>query len=942
MGYMKKYNLGVKDNLKFLDMNTMTAVPIYLYEDLDKKYILDEELKKSPLVWVKYQNRADGGNQSESLYMLTNNYKMHMIIKQFSNGSHFLSVRGIFPKKQSDTRSVLKNYIQVKHCFNWFIKGARNYADPQAAWIFFNRIKNECIRLNIAEELEKENDIGLQVGMLKEKIDEMENVSEFCSIHTQLINFEEEYERQKGYDFTYSDFKATEKNDNTKGVSYHFKIDDSLEKIDKDTLVGQNIIIKKDEADKGIPATINEVDTESNSFSIKIFKRVGYDEIPPLGYIKKSDRNITFEIQRSAFNSIVEGTAVNRRAYNNIVLGECIPVENHTTIKMGNLTESQEKAVNMAMNTEDFLLVQGPPGTGKTEIIVAMLKLFVEQGKKVLISSKNNLAVDNVLEKCIDKGIKCIRLGRPEAVKVEKVKSVLVDVYVLTIQKEIEQLAQRYQVGMREKVQQYIGKLGVVESIVLKLKEKVKVEKELRRTKIPLLLFKLLKLIAFVPYFAQKYALLDQKVQKMANVIQNIRIDISNKALAIELDIGMDAKNNGFERYVDELRQKLEKMIEDSPKKLSISEQWIKELQSRQDVLSEISLEYVQIIGATCIGVNTNRLFKNMEYDVAIIDEAGQIQLHDIIVPMTKARKTILIGDHKQLPPVADEDFLKEARSKFEGIEVDLDEIFKLSLFEKLFHSVGSENKVMLDTQFRMHKDIAQPISELFYGGKYKTGCKIEHREINLGGLKNPIYFIDTCNMTEKFETVNIIDNQNVYTNFAEARIIAKIIVERIDFLNEGIQILDYNGEKTCMLEDVGIITPYKAQIECIKNEIIKGLMNLLLVDRAKVRSIVEKIEIDTVDSFQGRDKEIIFFSFVRSNPECKIGFLNELRRLNVTITRAKRLLVMVGDSHTLINTSARNPLPNDKPPRHYFEAFIRYCKQKGYYHNGINNGGLL
>jgi superfamily I DNA and/or RNA helicase len=105
---------------------------------------------------------------------------------------------------------------------------------------------------------------------------------------------------------------------------------------------------------------------------------------------------------------------------------------------------------------------------------------------------------------------------------------------------------------------------------------------------------------------------------------------------------------------------------------------------------------------------------------------------------------------------------------------------------------------------------------------------------------------------------------------------------------------------------------------------------------------MVEKIEIDTVDSFQGRDKEIIFYSFVRSNPEYKIGFLNEMRRLNVTITRAKRLLIMVGDSQTLTNTSARNPLANDKPPRYYFKAFIEYCQQKGYYYKGFNSGGVL
>mgnify|MGYP000980420925 CR=1 FL=1 len=937
---MKNYNLGVRDGTKFFDMNTIPTVPVYLYEDYDKKHILAEELRKSPLVWVKYQSKGDiSGNQSESLYMLTNNYKMYIILREFSPGNYFLSVRGIFPKRQSDTRSVLKNYIQVKHRFTLLMKGTRSYADPAAAWIFFNRIKNECIRLNIAEELEKEDDL-LQELLNQENTDLKESIAEFCSIHTKLIDFEEEYDKKKGYDFTYSAVRATEKNENIKGVSYCFKINESLEKYDKDALVGQNILIKKDEEDNGIPAAINDIDTKNNEFVIKILKIIGHDEIPQSGYIKKSDRNVTFEIQRAAFNSIAEGNAVNQRIFNNIVLGECFPITNRTVVKMDKLTESQEKAINMAINAEDFMLVQGPPGTGKTEIIVAMLKLFVDQGKKVLVSSKNNLAVDNVLEKCIDKGLKCIRLGRPETVKIDKVKNVLVDVYVLVLQKEIEQLARKYQDEMKENVSKYNEKLGILESIWYKLEEKAKIKKKLMWAKIQLFLFKLLKLISVVPYFVRKYNILDQNVSKITNILQNIVEEIREKSTVVGLEFS--EKSKAFKSHVDMLIKKYKKIIEDAPKKISISEQWIKELQGRQDVLSEISLGNVQIIGATCIGVNTNRLFKDMEYDVAIIDEAGQIQLHDIIVPMSKARKTILIGDHKQLPPVADDDFIKEAREKFDDIEVNLDEVYKVSLFEKLFHIVGEENKVMLDTQFRMHEDIARPISELFYEGKYKTGCKTEHRLINFGGIKNPIYFIDTCDMPEKNETVNVIDNQNVYTNHTEAAIIAKIIGERIDFLNEGIRILDYKGEKMCTLEDVGIITPYKAQTECIKKNIIDELTNNAKIDRARIKNIVEKIEIDTVDSFQGRDKEIIFYSFVRSNPECKIGFLNELRRLNVTITRAKRLLIMVGDSHTLINTSAKNPLPDDKPPRYYFKAFIEYCKQKGYYQKGYISGGVI
>lgn len=131
----------------------------------------------------------------------------------------------------------------------------------------------------------------------------------------------------------------------------------------------------------------------------------------------------------------------------------------------------------------------------------------------------------------------------------------------------------------------------------------------------------------------------------------------------------------------------------------------------------------------------------------------------------------------------------------------------------------------------------------------------------------------------------------------------------------------------------MGIITPYKAQIKCIKDAIYERFSSQGHLNKAQIENILSKIEIDTVDSFQGRDKEIILYSFVRSNKECKIGFLDELRRLNVTITRAKRLIIMVGDSYTLTNTKSSKRTLLNKPPQYYFNYLMNYLRQKGFYH---------
>ena len=100
--------------------------------------------------------------------------------------------------------------------------------------------------------------------------------------------------------------------------------------------------------------------------------------------------------------------------------------------------------------------------------------------------------------------------------------------------------------------------------------------------------------------------------------------------------------------------------------------------------------------------------------------------------------------------------------------------------------------------------------------------------------------------------------------------------------------------------------------------------------DKLHAQEILDRIDIATVDSFQGRDKEIIFYCFVRSSPQHGIGFESEVRRLNVTMTRAKRLLVMVGDSETLTQTRAKKPpFQGSRYPREYFSALLDYCRQK-------------
>jgi len=919
--------LGIKDQERYIDMSGLFRIPLYFATHTDKYHIVREELSLSPYVWIGEPLPArDSGIGLGRFYIYTNSYKIELSLNCFNDGSYYFLVGGIYPKKQRDTMYIIKNSIQAKHNFSLFLKGESSHTLPWSARKLFEQVIEIYKKLGIKSEFSEE-----------EEVEEQDNeILDFCNIHIELINFEEEYDRNKGYDFKYNKIKASERSENIKGVAYAFYLDTITENLDRESLQGAEIIVKKTGDDDGFKGYIADVDTENNILHIKFPKSVNFYELPGEGLIKKSDRNVSFPIQRSAFQSLLEGRAVNENILDILISNKYKPIEEKEYVRSDKLTKSQQKAINKALSVEDFLLVQGPPGTGKTEIIVEMIQRFSEQGKRVLISSKNNLAVDNVLEKCIDRGIKCIRLGRPESVKIDKVKSVLVDVFSLNIQKEIDVLARRFQDTVREEREINREKLNHAYKLKDAVSDHEKVSRKLLWSKIILFFLKILAFLRIVRKDSGKYLKRLSDVSEYTRQKENLRIFIDQETNYLGLDGKRIWKKPERHGYIENNIQFLIKRIEDAPKKIEITDKWLDDLSLRQDVLTEVTAGDIRVIGATCIGVNTNKMFNNMEYDVAIIDEAGQITLHDVIVPISKAKKVIVIGDHMQLPPVTDDDFINKAREKFGDMEVDFYETYKQSLFEKLFYEADESHKIMLDTQFRMHEDIAEPISQLFYGGNYRTGCKKEHRLIEIAGFKDPMVFLDTINLPDKYETVTVIDEETkqvAYTNPTEARIIASVM-ERIYLpLQDGLTVLDYKGEKKIGLEDLGIITPYKAQIKCIKDAIYERFLSRGNLNRAQIENILGKIEIDTVDSFQGRDKEIILYSFVRSNKECRIGFLDELRRLNVTITRAKRLIIMVGDSYTLSNTGSSTRTLLNKPPQYYFNYLMDYMRSKGYYH---------
>ncbi len=272
-------------------------------------------------------------------------------------------------------------------------------------------------------------------------------------------------------------------------------------------------------------------------------------------------------------------------------------------------------------------------------------------------------------------------------------------------------------------------------------------------------------------------------------------------------------------------------------------------------------IQEAEVICATNSTVGSEVL-KGAKFDFAVIDEATQSTEPSTLIPVLKTKRFIMAGDHKQLPPtVLNEDAARGNLSK--------------SLFERLLAMHGDKIRVMLDVQYRMNEEIAEFPNKEFYDGKLKADESVKkHNLLDLLPESNfvsedakPFLFIDTCG-SEGFEE-RTRRGSTSKENAGEAKLV-KEIVERL--LGLGVK-----------PEDIAIISPYDDQVALIRKELR-----------------VEGLEIKTVDGFQGREKEVVIVSFVRSNKSGDIGFLRDLRRLNVSITRAKRKLVLIGDSNTL------------------------------------------
>lgn len=564
--------------------------------------------------------------------------------------------------------------------------------------------------------------------------------------------------------------------------------------------------------------------------------------------------------------------------YENIITQKDIVFDDELIGRYFGDNEAQIDSFKNILVNRPIGLLQGPPGTGKTKFIAAFVHyLFHRLGiSNILLVSQSHEAVNNLGEAIVklnaeiepDFYLEMVRVGAEGVISKSLLKyhSIgLKDKYSSTFKAEFKKKISIIgkEIGLPERfvstyfdVQQTLGAISkkIHEILEIGVREPSRLvkkkENSLRDT--------------FWQIYNSKYR----------KIYGDPSDDIDETLVALENKIKEKYSVSSYPHYLT----KLQKLI-------SLGEEWLKVLDSNTRGYEEFLARTRHIIIGTCVGIGKPSLkIDNNMYDWVIIDEAARCNPSELAVSMQVGKNILLVGDHKQLPPMFDDLVLERTSRKLNIPPTEL----KKSEFQRLMESdFGKKYGCGLNKQYRMCEPIANMVSDVFYkedGIELVTMRTADH---NFGVavpdiLGKTVTWIDTVSVDK--EAFHRWDDSNSLYNPYEANTVIKVL----DQLYDSDPFMELMSERSFDEPPIGVICPYAAQ---------KKYINMEIVRKAWPAIFTNMLKIDTVDSYQGKENEIIIVSLTRNDRKVSEGFLKYPERINVSLSRARERLVIIGAS---------------------------------------------
>jgi serine/threonine protein kinase len=580
------------------------------------------------------------------------------------------------------------------------------------------------------------------------------------------------------------------------------------------------------------------------------------------------------------------------------------------------MDEDKQKAVSAACGAPDFLVVEGPPGTGKTtfitELILQTLKLAPKA--KILLTSQTHVALDNAAERLrkLDGNISIVRLGFVSNERISPgIKDLLLPNRLLSWRATVLASAKVYldEWATAQGISKHQFEVGTL------LRRWVTDSQTITRldTHLSVLKRQLIAADSAAESISNDEASLTDNIHDddfITDVITapattditeedaSVVLTEDIRTIAAELRSAKSAHANleeqivGLEPLATEILDGTLEEVSDWAVSLlpigPIADKLRTMLEIHADWESRLGrgaefqpavLMSSQVIAGTCVGLMGVKGVGDVEFDLCIVDEASKATPTEILVPLSRSRRWVLVGDPKQLPPYQDDELLNSGiLQKYDLDKSDLTE----SLFDRLLHGVPEECKTSLTTQHRMVPAIGSLISECFYDGKLKNAARAADEKL-VGLLKRPVVWMTSSHLQDRFEQKTHFS----FENQTESKILVRLLAQMDKALHDS-------GTS----RSVAILTGYGAQLQRLKRDIATAMDSWQHLS----------IEVNTVDAFQGREAEVAIYSVTRSNDHGNIGFLRDLRRLNVALSRGRNILVIVGDHVFARSVAGENP----------------------------------
>lgn len=551
------------------------------------------------------------------------------------------------------------------------------------------------------------------------------------------------------------------------------------------------------------------------------------------------------------------------------------------------LDARKREAIETALGAPDIYVVQGPPGTGKTSFIAELVEqtLNANPEARVLIASQTNVAVDNALQRLDGQGqASMVRLSSSDPNRVdESVRHLLLDHQMKRWSREVRKNAEKH-LGTRA-TEAGLSPTHLRAALALQQLAATLSELEYLQNRRPEDDLENQSELATSLSEPTSWTSVQEKVDALADLRDELLAQAQTEIgsdLTLSADMNLQDVANAVDVLIGESVNAQQLLT-----RLQLQGEWLQRISSDSG-LANTFLDQTNVVAGTCVGYLRHPAVRHLEIDLCIVDEASRATLTEALVPISRAKRWVVVGDTNQLPPV-DENLLrnKELMNDHQLQPSDI----KQTLFQRLTDRLPEHSQVMLNQQYRMIQPIGDLISSCFYDEKLRSPNTIGLHGYT-SGYGKPVLWLDTSAHGDDRREAAPHGKGKSFANRAETR----IVVERLRVLNGSLDkkvVKLPNGQEKL---DVLVIAPYVAQVADLKQQ--------LAPYRDKLRHL--SITVMSVDAVQGRESDVAIFSITRSNARAELGFIGPdyWRRINVGLSRARFGLTIVGDAGFIRGTT--------------------------------------